>query len=631
MQTLNMASQLSIAAVIGFSGKVPAGLATHPTEHTILFPLGHNIVIRHVDDISQQRFLRGHSGQVTCLAISHSGKYVVSGQSSLGKATVIIWDYESGSVLHRLDLHKLSVSCIAISSDEKYVATYGGPDDLTIAVWDLETGAGLCGGPGPSDPIHAMSFFSQSSDSIITVGEYVTRIWDMDVKSRKMRYTDVPQKVRRVCKTVTVSADDKYAYCGTMSGDVMMIGLSPEGARLFKGIGPKTRMSQGVQSSCRLDSGDFVFGGGDGSVVFCHAETLKRYQSTKVDGAVTSIAVDAFCKNKLIIGTSLSQMYDVDTLKCEATLRHTCPCASVSDLAFPDNYASLFVTASDSDIRVWNTNTREELLHIQIHGVSCHCVRVVPSGKLIVSGWSDGKIRAFTPQSGKLVWVIHDAHKNGSVLCLEVSHDNGRIVSGGEDGQVRVWRVGTQSRELVASMKEHRGPVNSICLRGDDSECVSASSDGSCILWDLHNFVRINSLMASSFFTCVRYEPEECQIVTCGTDRKIGYWDATDCTAIRVVEGSISSEVNSLDISTDGRLVVSGGADTLIRLWDYDEGVCIYVGNGGHSEAVTSVKIAPDQSHIVSTDQAGGIVLWQMPEEWTTIRPRSPVVLDEAY
>ena len=34
-------------------------------------------------------------------------------------------------------------------------------------------------------------------------------------------------------------------------------------------------------------------------------------------------------------------------------------------------------------------------------------------GKSIVSGWSDGKIRAFLPQSGDLLYVINDAHNHG--------------------------------------------------------------------------------------------------------------------------------------------------------------------------------------------------------------------------
>lgn len=115
-------------------------------------------------------------------------------------------------------------------------------------------------------------------------------------------------------------------------------------------------------------------------------------------------------------------------------------------------------------------------------------------------------------------------------------------------------------------MKEHKGPVNSLELRANDAECVSASSDGSCIVWDLNRFTRANSLFASTFFKAVLYHPDESQLVTTGTDRKITYWDAFDGQAIRIVDGSDSAEINSIDISADGAAIVSGGADKDVKV-----------------------------------------------------------------
>ena len=35
----------------------------------------------------------------------------------------------------------------------------------------------------------------------------------------------------------------------------------------------------------------------------------------------------------------------------------------------------------------------------------------IQDGTSLVSGWVDGKVRAFGPQSGQLQYTIHDAHK----------------------------------------------------------------------------------------------------------------------------------------------------------------------------------------------------------------------------
>jgi cilia- and flagella-associated protein 52 len=82
---------------------------------------------------------------------------------------------------------------------------------------------------------------------------------------------------------------------------------------------------------------------------------------------------------------------------------------------------------------------------LQVPNLECSCIGITGSGSTIVSGWSDGKIRAFYPESGKLKFVIADAHADG-VTALALAHDDDsrppwRIISGGGDGRVRVWRV----------------------------------------------------------------------------------------------------------------------------------------------------------------------------------------------
>jgi WD40 repeat protein len=82
-------------------------------------------------------------------------------------------------------------------------------------------------------------------------------------------------------------------------------------------------------------------------------------------------------------------------------------------------------------------------------------------GKSIFSGWHDGKIRSFLPQSGKLLYCINDAHING-VTALTCSSDGEKLVSGGMNGEIRVWKINKQSQVMAASLKEHRGRVWSI-------------------------------------------------------------------------------------------------------------------------------------------------------------------------
>merc|ERR1712230_271518 len=110
-------------------------------------------------------------------------------------------------------------------------------------------------------------------------------------------------------------------------------------------------------------------------------------------------------------------------------------------------------------------------------------------------------------------------------------------------------------------MKEHRGQVWAIILRNDDSQAVSASSDGSCIVWDLSTKTRSMCPFESTMFKSIIYHPDESQLLTTGSDRKIAYWDTFDGQAIRVLEGSDEGELTVISMSRNGAYYVSGGAE----------------------------------------------------------------------
>ncbi len=165
---------------------------------------------------------------------------------------------------------------------------------------------------------------------------------------------------------------------------------------------------------------------------------------------------------------------------------------------------------------------------------------------------------------------------------------------------------------MEQSFKDHKGPITCIKISSNGDECLTASADGSCIVWNLRRGARQNALFASTVFKSIAYHPDESQLLTCGTDRKITYWDAVDCTAIRVMDGGVA-EVNSLDITQDGSAFVTGGSDRLVKMWLYDEGTIIAAGHG-HSGPVSRVKISPDGRSILSVGAEGAIFLWSVPE-----------------
>ena len=162
----------------------------------------------------------------------------------------------------------------------------------------------------------------------------------------------------------------------------------------------------------------------------------------------------------------------------------------VSSIHFPAGYGEIFAMRSRDEIRIWNVADQRELLRITLQeheGQSpfCNVMDFMPDGKSIISGWTDGKIRAFTPQSGRLLYIIRDGHRvtqntaasqiSGvqtaskyaglvpqGATCLSPSVDCNFLLTGGFDCEVKLWQIGRQTQTLVSSQRVHRAPVTNV-------------------------------------------------------------------------------------------------------------------------------------------------------------------------
>ena len=562
--------------------------------------------------------------QVQCLAVSKSGRYLASGQITyMGfTADIIVWDLNERKMIHRLSLHKVKVQALSFSCDEKYLASLGGADDNSLVIWDVEADEPICGSPTHSDHTLTVKFFNTTPFKLITGGKNNLNVWDFDLRNLKIRESGVQLgQYQRIIQCISMDDFDEFAYCGTSSGDLLQCSL-PQ--KLFKNSGPAKHMvSQGIRTCALTPTGDIMIGGGDGSLSLLkkpelledkRPSKLKVVASCNINGSVSSLAFAGVGDGyyTFLAGTGMCEMYVITYYLHDGQLTQeliqSCHPYKINDVVFPADYSTVFATCSMNDIRVWHRDQCRELLRIKVPNVECNCVSFSADGKSIISGWSDGKIRAFGPQTGKLLYTIPDAHPQG-VTAITGTSNSTCVISGGGEGMVRVWRIGAVSQSMVASMKEHKSAVNCIAMRSNDEECASASSDGSCIIWDLKRFKRNTAMFASTFFKAICYDQHESQLVTTGTDRKITYWDAYDGQAIRVIDGSLTDAMNTLDISPEGNVLVSGGSDKLVKIWGYDEGLCYYDGRG-HSGAVTKVKIAPDKSNIISVGSEGAIFIW---------------------
>ncbi|XP_048410762.1 cilia- and flagella-associated protein 52 isoform X1 [Stegostoma tigrinum] len=606
-------SQLELESIIGFNGKVPSGLTVHPDCENIIYPLGCTAVVQNLKT-SQQAFLESHTNNISFLAVSRSGRYIATGQVTyMGfKADIIIYDYVEKITHATMTLHQAKVEALAFSPNDLYLVSLGGQDDGSVVIWNIATKSSICGSPAcvpTAGNAFSVRFANNMDDTFITGGTGTLRLWLLDLPNRKIRPTECQTgPLKRMINCIEVAKDDSFFYCGTTSGDILMISMK---TGLLNNYGPiKNKFSLGVTAIVELKSEDVLVGTGDGLIVLCKAPHFKALKKVQVDGGITSISLRGQ-GHQFFLGTITSQIYRFNFTEFKEDLITTCHCDAVLDIAFPCGTSDLFGTCSKAEIRIWHTPTNKELLRISVPNMTCNAIEFMRDGKSIISAWNDGKIRAFTPETGRLMYTINNAHHDG-VTAIAATSDCKKIISGGGEGQIRIWEIFPKSQKFTAGLKEHTSTVSCIKIKKNDQECVTASYDGTCIIWDIIRYARNQMILANTLFKCVCYHPEEYQVITSGKDRKIGYWEVYDGSAIRELDGSLSGSVNGMDITMNGDFFVTGGEDKLIKFWGYNEGEVIYIGIG-HSGTVNRIKISPSVKHIISVSSDGAILRWKYP------------------
>ena len=111
------------------------------------------------------------------------------------------------------------------------------------------------------------------------------------------------------------------------------------------------------------------------------------------------------------------------------------------------------------EIFVWEVQSGERLYSLNEPSAMINALAWGPTGAVLVSGGSDGRLRWWDVQSGECVREpclgdrYQEAHQ-GTVQSLKVSPDGSTLASCGEDGAIRLWDL--ESGEPLQTLRRDR-------------------------------------------------------------------------------------------------------------------------------------------------------------------------------
>ena len=245
-------------------------------------------------------------------------------------------------------------------------------------------------------------------------------------------------------------------------------------------------------------------------------------------------------------------------------------------------------------------------------GEIVHDACFTPDGRLLVSGGDSGDITVHDASNGSLVRKIpaHRGHQGGWTGIVRISGDGRLLVSGGW-GQVNTIQVSDlHTGKVVHTMKGHSQPIHSLEITPDGRLAVSSTSTGkegadfSMRVWDL---VSGRCLIFSEEDNCpVAISRDGRTVLSQGTqmgtlspmpftikmsDKTLRLWDLAAGRCVRVMRGH-TGEIESIDLSSDGRWALTASHDSALRLWDLPRGTCERVFSG-HRGMLGDARLLP--------------------------------------
>lgn len=200
--------------------------------------------------------------------------------------------------------------------------------------------------------------------------------------------------------------------------------------------------------------------------------------------------------------------------------------------------------------------------------------RFVKQSEVIVSGGQDGRLCAWSSNSGKLLFRQENCH-DADIQCVDISKQT--LVSCSKDRTVKVWHVEDDLSSIKCSKCIEIGDrvwCGVIDPNGTSLACGSAGHFGvpPLHIYDLQTYGRVKSFQPGMFrkgaaIFDIHWESPS-TLITCGFDTLIRIWDTRVGTYVRVWMDPFDSAGYCLETDRLNSVFCGTAYHGRVQLWD---------------------------------------------------------------
>ena len=452
---------------------------------------------------------------ILAVAFSPDGTRLASGGAD---RTVRLSDLTGDRDSMTLQKHTGPTNVLAFSPDGKMLAS--GSADKTVQLWDTITGEPLATLTGHLNGITALAFSPDGRTLVSGSTDGTIRFWQTATGApADTLITGHTQSI----KAATFFKDSSTLVSAAFNGEITFWDVETAQKSAVQNRGHRDWYSAVAFSP---DGTKFVGAAADGTQVFGRFR-IGFSIATKPD--------------------NLTRLTDVSTGAELATLQKHARKLTFS----PDDRTKTVAIIFDNTIRLWNTETGDEL--------------VIPILDALPLGFH---------------------HNAPTILALAFSSDGRWLVSGTTEGDIRMWDVATGEALTVFSEptepmdQEHLRHISALAF-SPDRALLAAGTKNQIHLWDVrtgHKLSSVSTVHKRGWGTHHDYpkplvfSPDGAIFLSGHSSGTIQLWNAKTGDRIAALDGH-TDQVETLKFSPDAETLVSTGQDGTIFLWDWDEAI----------------------------------------------------------
>lgn len=242
--------------------------------------------------------------------------------------------------------------------------------------------------------------------------------------------------------------------------------------------------------------------------------------------------------------------------------------------------------AGDASVCLWSLESDRPLATLQGHEARVARTAFHPAGDYVASASFDGTWRLWDVATSECL-TVQEGHSK-QVYSVEFQDDGALVASGGLDAIGRVWDMRTGRTAMV--LDGHAKEILSIDFAPNGYQLATASGDDTVRIWDMRALKSIYTIPAHKssvsdvrFFRSLSHRRQPyaeddadsgehgisrngLYLATSGYDGMVRVWSADDWQLLRTLSGD-GGRVMSVDVSSDGEMLVSGEWGRTFKLW----------------------------------------------------------------